>query len=182
LKTSKLQYVPMKSQPVKSQLWNDIYDAEALRSDPAEARRVADETVSLVAEGRNARSYRRRADVWGATRTFLGYALVTVLLVGGIANAIYWPLKVHSNDYAHVDPGSVEGAAAEAIRQWYGENDLPANLQVISKEKSSLYGDRAWKVRYRTRTGKLVCAFVWKTGNGSSGEDRNKVAEGKDCA
>lgn len=168
----------------RSLVWNAVYNDRSLVTDPDDARRLADDVTEQMKRGlayNEAQHEQWRARLWSsrwnALKRFLGWSTLVLAIGFGIANAIYWPIRVHANDYAHVDPGSVPGQAAQAVRQWFGQNDLPANLQIVEQKHSLLYGQRAWYVLYTGEHGQKVCAYVW------SGHDGNysKVEQGANC-
>lgn len=165
----------------ESLVWDAIYNERSLVTDPADARRAADEVVDLLRRGRkydlqtvkDARRERR-----GRLARKAGGILATLAVIGvilsGIGTGIYAIVETHANDYAGVDPATVKKDAADAIHAWFGQNDLPANLQITEQRHALLYGNKAWLVVYNGDQRGPVCAYVW---GGRSG-DYEKVETG----
>lgn len=74
-------------------------------------------------------------------------------------------------------PNNVPKHARAAVEGWYGQDNLPTRLTIVSQTRDKYLGTSAWKVTYTREDGPLICAFVWST----STDDRYKIAEGADC-
>lgn len=153
-------------------VWDAVNNALTLNgATPDEACSEADHVIAWMKAGqreqsavRRAARRQERAAGWAKARVRLTWAAVILAVMFGVLNVPYWIVRSHANDYGGTDPGSVADGAAYAVRAWYGQNDLPSNLQLVSQTHSTLYGRKAWLVRY-TGSGKPVCVYVWGNGN-----------------
>lgn len=167
----------------RAKIWNAIHDGLELEPDYGAdgATKEADEILRLAERGLAWEKFDRRKAAWNYWRSFLahisGYALAVIVLSVGFASAIYFPLKVHANDYASIDPGSVADDSKTAITNWYGHDNLPNLTRMLSKEHSNFAGKKAWKAVFSTRGNRIVCAYVWRGKTGLF----SKVQEGRDC-
>lgn len=160
----------------ETNVWDAVYQQATLNgADPSQARDEADLVVRWMQSGQKGelekvreRHALRRSGMWQSVRTWLLGTALTLLVSGGITFGVLKIVQAHGDDYAGTDPGSVAPGAAFAIRAWYGQNDLPANLVLVAKDRSFLYGKRAWLARYRAADGALVCVYVW----GHSAKDK----------
>lgn len=165
-------------------VWDALYSARSLITDADDARRAADQVVELLRRGRaynkqglvDARR-ERRARRWRKVRSWLAGLTTLAVVAAGASVGGYAIWKVHANDYAGVDPATVKSASAGAINRWFGQNDLPANLQIISQTHSHLYGKKAWFVLYNGDRRGPVCVYVW----GGAKGNYEKVETGKAC-
>lgn len=179
----------MKIHDDESVVWNAVYDAVSLSTgDPDSARRDADQTIQLIRLGKSAQKFGvwdavldALGSVFMATRRMVGVLLViaAVLAVAAGFGWFVYTLTTHNDrDYAGYGPKKATAHAALALREWYGLNDMPSTITLVGQQHARLLGQDAWKLRYRTGSGKLVCAWVWK---GATDTNPSKVAEGADC-
>lgn len=176
-------WTELKPRDQETVVWNAVYNAriEELADNADDARRAADQVVELIRRGhayneqgiREARR-ERRLDLLRGIRNALAVMIAIGAVLAGIGFGIYEIYAVHANDYAGVDPATVRSDAARAINRWFGQNDLPANLQIVSQTHSHLYGKKAWFVRYNGDHRGPVCVYVWGGGKG----DYEKVETG----
>lgn len=172
-------------------VWDAVYRARSEVTDDADARELADQVVKLLDQGeqfnaeeiersREDRAYRKqeqRKRLWskiGEGAIVLG---IVLLVVGALVNVIYWPLETHSNDYAHVDPGTVPAQALTTVQKYIGQKNMPAQMTLVKKKHSLYDGKHAWYVLYRTSSGKSICTYIW---SGSHG-DYGRVFQGSGC-
>lgn len=175
-------------------VWNAVHDAAMLQvGDPDQARRVADRVISDVKDGR---SYHRQNDKERRGRTRKRVLKISagwgaaLSVLGGAAVGITALVHAQDDNYAGYGPNNVLKHGQIAVSSWYGLDNAPDNLRVVKKSHSRVYGQDAWKVDYRTRSGERVCAWVWLAGQSvpgshtTSGEsdDLWKVEEDKSCA
>lgn len=115
------------------------------------------------------------------------WAGVAVAALAVVAVNFWWIHAVasHNNrDYAGYGPKKAPVHASYAIQAWYGQNDLPPNLQLKGEQRSHIFGQDAWKVDYRAQNGLRVCAWVWlgRATPDARTTDLSRVATGKDCS
>lgn len=162
---------------LETKVWNSVYDSSTLDlGSPDLARNRADQVIELMRLGEKWRRGKRWDDFWAKLGPILGYGVIVCVVVGGIFSAIYFPVTARSNDYAGIDPGRVQNRAGSMLFDWYGQDNRPPDLKYLGKEQSNIAGKRAWKVNYKDKTGKLVCAFVW-----GRHTDFYQVFEGSKC-
>jgi hypothetical protein len=172
-------------------VWDAVYNARSMLTDPDDARKLADNVVALIDRGQlyNEAEEAKRREVKEAEkkiarqrrnsrikRKVLIFAPI-FLVIFAVANIPYWVIRSHANDYASVDPASVVPQAVSAISSYYGQNDMPARLNFQSKRHDIWNGQPAWYALFRTDKNKKVCAYVWSGANG----DYSKTLSGKDC-
>lgn len=156
-----------------SVVWDAVNTAVRLNgADEDEAVAEADRVIGWMKAGIEAQKVDRRLVqraarrvAWKRVRGAVGWLGAVLAVAFALGNIPYWIVKTHENDYGGTDPNSVPAGADYAIRAWYGQNDLPSNLTVLSQTHSKLYGKPAWLVRYSESGGGRLCVFVW--GNGS---------------
>lgn len=166
-------------------VWDAVYNERSLVTGASDAKDLADRVVTYVARGAEIteREHRivRRAERWKAwRRTWPKLLLATIItaVVGGISGGFYAIWKVDSNDYADVDPGSVGPQATDAIRAYYGLDDLPTNLVQTTERHSHFIGKPAWYARFVGDHNKVVCVYVW---SGQNGNYHSPVEQGAIC-
>lgn len=112
-------------------------------------------------------------------------AVLTCLVA--VAANVWWIREVLSHndhDFAGYGPRKVARHGMFALQHWYGQNDMPANLELVAKSHSELYGQDAWQVVYRAPSGAYVCAYVMKgraNEEATSSTDIYTVVRGREC-
>lgn len=98
--------------------------------------------------------------------------VVSLLAFGG-----YKLEQTDDTDYAGYPPETAVAHADDAIAAWYGQDNLPTQLELVRQpERSLLRGQKAWKVTFDNPN---ICAFVWEDGVAYTNE--YKILEGSDC-
>lgn len=169
-------------------VWDAIVDTLSLTPDYDKpgAVRIADEIQRLVLVGLSEQSEERRARRrarMGDLLRGLAWTFTGAVALAAIAWGAYSWTTHNDHDYAGYGPSKAPVHASVAIRAYYGENDLPANLRLVGETRSSVFGQHAWKVDYRAQDGTAVCAWVWigKPTPDTTETDQAKVAAGGDC-
>src|ERR1043166_1997338 len=152
-----------------TKLWNAIVDTLSL--DPSLDRdgavKLADEVADALANQKAYREYldhERRAQRKQQRKNHLAafWTIVTALIVAsGGFGIVRFDQHIHGDDYAQLDSHKVQWRAYDVIHNWYGENDLPAGMVMLSKQKVKIDDGDAWYTRWRDRNGRKVCAYVW---------------------
>jgi hypothetical protein len=130
----------------EEQIWDLVHDHYAL--DPDMDRNGATYLADQVRDAlRNKRHYFERQHRKALGRKFLkGLGIFAVL--AALAFGVFLFVHFTTDDYAGLDKGEALDNAAGAVLSYYGENDLPSNLEVESVEKSKIFGSEAWRVDY----------------------------------
>lgn len=159
------------------QLWHLLADSTP---DQAEGIRLADETVRLVALGRELDRYtiRQRRIVMVATpfaavargiiavvtnEWVIGITVVVLFFSGLTYGALQIPPAV--DHFANISRKNVGQHGSEALRSYY-HGDTPPYFVVKSITQSQWDGLNAWKVVF-VNAHTTICSFVWQTSGGS---------------
>jgi len=174
----------------QSRVWDAIVDTLSLDSnyDHDGAVRVADEVKTVmkfngIAAMQMLKDKRRERRVELA-KNIAGWTTV-VLVVLGIAAGIFSLFKYahHTKHFAHIKRSEAPTLASNAIFDYYGQNDLPPNLKLISAQHSALFGRPTWKVLYRNDKTQ-ACVYLWKVYNDGQNSDlvlKDRVEHGAAC-
>jgi len=155
-------------------VWTAVVDTLSVDAsyDRDGAVRVADEVSNAIAEQAHYQRYfdqearRRSAFRKNAALVAAWTSAAALVVTGTVLGIVRIDNSIHGDDYAYLDSHKVQKRAYDAIHFWYGEDNMPKDLALLSKERSQIDGHTAWYTRWRARNGRKVCAFVWGLDNG----------------
>lgn len=139
-------------------VWDAVYDAETLNSDPDVARNLADKVkLSLSQNNAHALQVARSNQLESIKEGLMKFFCVLIFLafVSGTVFGIL--LLTANNDYAGFGPSKVGKHDVAALNDYF----RPKTVDLVNRQRShSPTGESAWASQYKV-DGKTLCVYVW---------------------